>query len=120
MIQGRPPPPKMAIFCPKMALKCRFWAENSGFWGRVVNLTPPHPISQVLHSNKHVFQGWEPEKWLFQGRPPGKKGHFLPGNGLKMPILGQKQCSLGSGGQFDAPPPYFAGARLIKKHVLQG
>ena len=53
------------------------------------------------------------------GPPPPKNGHFLPKNGLKMPILGQKQCFLGWGGQFDAPPPYFAGARL-NKHVVQG
>ena len=53
------------------------------------------------------------------GPPPQKNGHFLPKNGLKRPILGQKQCFLGSGGQFDAPPPYFAGARL-KKICLAG
>ena len=40
-----------------------------------------------------------------------KNGHFLPKNGLKMPFLGQKQCFWGSGGQFNTPPPYFAGAR---------
>ena len=51
------PPTRIAIFCRKMALKCHFWAENSSFWGRVVSLTPPHPISQVLDSKKHVFQG---------------------------------------------------------------
>ena len=50
--------------------------------------------------------------------PPPKNGHFCQKKGLKMPILGQKQCFLGSGGQFDAPPPYFARARL-KKHLLQ-
>ena len=50
---------------------------------------------------------------------PPKNGHFLPKNGLKMPILGQKQCFLGSGGQFDAPPPYFANAQL-KKTCLTG
>ena len=33
----------------------------------------------------------------------------------KRPILGQKQCSFGLGGQFKAPPRYFAGARLRKK-----
>ena len=51
------------------------------------------------------------------GPPPLKNRHFLPENALKMPILGQKQCFLGSGGQFDAPPPYFAGARLKKTCV---
>ena len=34
-----------------------------------------------------------------------------------MPILGQKQCFLGSGGQFKAPAPYFAGSRLKKTYV---
>ena len=37
-------------------------------------------------------------------------GHFLPKNGLRMPFLGQKQCFLGSGGRFNTPPPYSAGA----------
>ena len=55
---GPPPPPyKMAIFCPKMALKCHFWAKNRVFWARVVSSTPPNPISQVLDSKKHVLQG---------------------------------------------------------------
>ena len=34
-----------------------------------------------------------------------------------MPILGQKQCFLGSGGQFKAPAPYFAGSQLKKTYV---
>ena len=52
--------------------------------------------------------------------PPPQNGHFLPKKGLKMPILGQKQCFLGLGGQFKAPPPYFAGARLKKKTCVAG
>ena len=35
--------------------------------------------------------------------PPPKNGYFLLKNGLKMPILGQKQCFLGSGSQFHIP-----------------
>ena len=35
-----------------------------------------------------MLQGIRAVKWVFQGRrPPKKKGHFLPKNGLKMPIL---------------------------------
>ena len=49
--------------------------------------------------------------------PPPKKWPFFAQKWLKMPILGQKQCFLGSGGQFDAPPPYFAAARLRKTCV---
>ena len=56
MIQGRPPPKKMAIFAKKKAWKCQFWAKNSVIWARVVSLTPPHPILQVLDSKKHVLQ----------------------------------------------------------------
>ena len=52
-----PPPRKMAIFCPKMALTCHFWAKNSVVWAQVVSSTPPYPISQVLDSKKHVWQG---------------------------------------------------------------
>ena len=51
------------------------------------------------------------------GPPPPKMAIFLPKNGLQMPFLGRKQWFLGSGGQFDAPPPYFAGARLRKTCV---
>ena len=56
MIQP-PPPPQNGHFVPKIALKCHFWAEKSGFWGRVVSLTPPDPISQMLESKQHVLQG---------------------------------------------------------------
>ena len=51
------------------------------------------------------------------GPPPPKIANFCPKKGLKMPILGQKQCFLGSGGQFKAPAPYFAGSRLQKTYV---
>ena len=52
------------------------------------------------------------------GPPPPKKWPiFAQKKGLKMPILGQKQCFLGSGGQFKAPAPYFAGSRLKKTYV---
>ena len=37
--------------------------------------------------------------------------------GLKMPILGQKQCFLGSGGRFKAPQCYFAGAPIQRGYV---
>ena len=46
-----------------------------------------------------------------------KNGHFSPKNGLKMPFLGPKQCFLGSGGPFNTPPPYFAGAPQKKTCV---
>ena len=42
--------------------------------------------------------------------PPPKTGIILPKNGLQMPFLGKQKWLLGSGGQFDAPPPYFADA----------
>ena len=51
------------------------------------------------------------------GPPPKKMAISCQKKGLKMPILGQKQCFLGSGGRFDAPPPYFARARLKKTCV---
>ena len=91
-----PPPQKMAIFCPKMALKCHFWAENSGFWGRVVSLTPPHPISPVIDSEKHMFQGEEPKNWLIQGRPP-KKWPFFAQKWLKNANFWPKTVFFGLG-----------------------
>ena len=58
----------------------------------------------------YVLCGMEAGKSVVQGRPTPKRPFFLPKNGLKMPILGQKQYFLGLGNQFQAPPPYFAGA----------
>ena len=54
------------------------------------------------------------------GRPPPKKkiAIFCQKKGLKMPILGQKQCFLGPGCQFDAPHPILH-VLDSKKHVLQ-
>ena len=46
---------------------------------------------------------------MFQGKPPKKKGLFFAQNGLKMPMFGQKQFFLCSGGEFKALAPYFAG-----------
>ena len=113
-----PPPKKMAIFCPKKAQKCQFWAKNSVFWAWVAISRPPHPILQVLDSKKkHVLQHMGAGKWVNQGRRPQKMANFCPKKGLKMPFLGQKQCFLGSGGQFKAPAPYFAGSRLKKTYV---
>ena len=55
------------------------------------------------------------------GPPPPQKWPILAQKKcLKMRILGQKQCFLGSGGQFKAPAPYFAGSRLKEKYMLQG
>ena len=56
MVDSRPPPPKMAIFLPKNGLQMPFLGQKSGFWGRVVSLTPPHHISQMPDAQKHVFK----------------------------------------------------------------
>ena len=50
-----------------MAFKCHFWENKSGFWGRVVSLTPPHPISQMPDAKKHVFKIIGARKKVFQG-----------------------------------------------------
>ena len=44
---------------------------------------------------------------------------FDPKMAQKCHFFGHKKCFLGSGGQCDAPSPYFAGDQL-KRHVLQG
>ena len=41
------------------------------------------------------------------GPPPPKNGHFLPKNGLKMPILGQKTVFFGLGWSIRRPPTLF-------------
>ena len=85
-----------------MAQKCHFLATNSVFWAQLVSLMPPHPVLQVLESNKMFFRVGEPENGCFRAACP-KKWPFLPNNGLKMPISAQKTVFFGSGSQFDAP-----------------
>ena len=92
------PPPPNGHFVPKNGLKTRILATSSIFWALVVTSSAPHPILQVPDSTKDVLQGMGAQKWVFQPPPP-KKWHFLPKNGLKMPILGHKQCFVGSGGR---------------------
>ena len=50
------------------------------------------------------------------GPLPLKNGHFLPKNGLKMPILGQKQCFWCSGGHFKATATVVC--RCLSQHSL--
>ena len=50
---GPAPPQKWPFFAQKWLKNANFGPKNSVFWARVVNSTPPHPISQVLDSKKH-------------------------------------------------------------------
>ena len=79
----------------------------------------PPPYFAGARLKKTCVLGLGSRKMGDSGRhPPKKKWPFCAKKkGLKMPILGQKQCFLGSGGQFDARPPYFARARLKKTCV---
>ena len=111
-----PPPRKVAFFAQK-------GAKNANFGPKPVVLgsggqsKAPHPVLRVPNSDKHVLQGMRARKWVIQVRDPQKNGHFLPKKRLKMPILGGKQCFLGLGGQFKAPPPFFAGAQRRRRCV---
>ena len=111
------PPPQMAIFCQKKGLKMPILDQKQYFLGFGVHFKAPHPISQMPDSKKKSVSGYGSRKMGDSGLPPQKNGHFLAKKSLKMPIFGQKQCFLGLGGQFKAPPPYFAGARLKKRCV---
>ena len=91
--------------------------QKQCFLGSGGQFDAPPPYFAGARLKKTCVAGLGPRTMGDSGSPPLKNGHFLPKNGLKMPILGQKQCFLGWGGQFDAPPPYFAGARLKKTCV---
>ena len=82
--------------------------------------------AQVKAPLPYFFGGFTQKKcvaWYWSqimgvsGPPHPKNGHFLPQKGVKMPKLGLKHCFLGFGGQFKAPPPYFAGAGLKETSV---
>ena len=111
-----PPPPQMAIFCPKKGLKMPILDQKLYFLGLGVHFKDPHPILQMPDSKKHVLQGMGAGKWVIQP-PPQKNGHFLPKKSLKMPILGQKQCFLGTGWPFQGPPSLFCRCSTQKKCV---
>ena len=82
--------------------------QKQYFLGLGVHFKAPHPILQMPDSKKHVLQGMGAGKWVIQPPPPPpKNGHFLPKKSLKMPILGQKQCFLGTGWPFQGPPALF-------------
>ena len=62
---------------------------------------------------------WEPEwVWVFHPPPP-LNGNFLPKRGQNMPILSEKKCFLGLGGQFKAPHP-ISQVSNPRQDVLQG
>ena len=117
---GLPPPPqKNGHFLPKKSLKMPILGQKQCFLGLGGQFKAPPPYFAGAGLKKRCVAGLGTQKIGDSGPPPLKNGHFLSKNGLKMPFLCQKQCFLGSGGQFNSLPPYFAGSRL-KKHVLQG
>ena len=117
MIQGRSPPPKNGHFLPKNGLKMPFLGQKQCFLASGGQFDAPAPYFTGARLKKTCVAGLGTRK-MGESAPPPKKWPFWPKNGLKIPILGQKQCFLASGGQVDAPPPYFAGARLKKTCVL--
>ena len=112
-----PPPLKKWPFLLQNGLKMPILGEKKWFLGSGGQFDAPPSFFAGAQLKKTCVAGLGPWTMGDSGPPPLKNRHFLPKNGLKMPILGQKQCLLGSGGQFDAPPPYFAGARLKKTCV---
>ena len=89
--------------------------RNQSLFGSNGQFKAPRPILQVLNWREHVLQYIGAGKWVFQGRPPTKKKVTFPKNGLKLPILGRKQCFLGSGGHFKDRQPFFA---LTQNHMF--
>ena len=112
-----PPPPKWPFFAHKRHKNATL-GQNQCFLGLNGQFKAPHPISQVPDSNKYVLQVLRDAKRVIQGRPPTKKmAIFCPKKGLKMPILGRKQCFFGLGWPVEGLQPYFAGAQLQKMCV---
>ena len=122
---GRPPPKKNGHFCQKKGLKMPILGQKQCFLGSGGQFDAPPPCFARARLKKTCVAGLRSRKMGDAAPPPlwkmaifcPKNGHFLPKNGLKMPFLGQKQCFWGSGGQFNTPPPYFAGARQKKTCV---
>ena len=78
MVDPGPPPPNNGHFMPKNGFKMPFLCRKRCFLGSGGQFKPPpHPISQVLHSEKHVLQSWGPKKLFFQGRPRQHKWPFV-------------------------------------------
>ena len=115
----QPPPLKNGHFLSKNGLKMPFLCQKQCFLGSGGQFNSLPPYFAGARVKKTCVAGLGTQKIGDSGPlpPPLKNGHFLPKNGLKMPFLGQKQCFLASGGQFDAPAPYFTGARLQKTCV---
>ena len=78
-------------------------------------LGPQGPALNIVEATTHLgvvlkktcVAGLGTRKMGDSGPPPLNNAHFLPKNGLKMPILGQKQCTLGSGGHLKAPTLFY-------------
>ena len=118
MIQGRPPL-KNGHFLLKNGLKMQILGQKQCFLGSGGQFDAPPSYFSGAQLKKTCVAGLGPRTMGDSGPPPLKNRHFLPKNGLKMSILGQKQCFLGSGGQFDAPHP-ISQVLDSKKHVLRG
>ena len=79
--------------------------QNTVFWAWEVSSRPPNPILQVLDSKKTSNVWYGSRKIGFSGPPHPKNGHFLPKNGLKVPILGKKAVFFGAW-VLSSRPPY--------------
>ena len=112
-----PPPHKNGHFLPKNGPEIPFLGQKQSFLGLCGQFNAPQLFLAAARNKKTCSAGLGSQKMGDSGLPPLKNGHLLPKNGLTLPILGQKECFLGSGGQFDAPPPYFAGARFKRVGV---
>ena len=103
------PPQKMDFFCPREAQKCLIFGQKESF-GLGWSVQAPPPFVQVLDSRKICVAGYLSWKTEVSRLPNPKiahfllkNGHFVPEDGLRMLILGGKQCLLGSGNQFKPP-----------------
>ena len=115
MDQGRPP--KKWPFVPKNGLKIPILGQKKCFLASGGQFNAPPPFFAGDQLNKRRVAGLGSQKMGDSGPPSLKKGRFVAKNGSKMPIVGQKECFLGWGGQFDTHPPFSAGAPLKRRFV---
>ena len=101
-------PPKIwPFFAQKWPTIVNFGPKTAFFGLGWLVQGPPTLFCRCLTQKKICCRVWKPETWSFRAAPP-----FLPKNGLKNPILGQKHCFWGLGGEFKPPQPCFAGSPL--------
>ena len=108
-----PPPPKMAIFCQKKRPNNANFGPKTVFFGLGWPFQGPPPYFAGARLKKTCVVGYGSRK-MGDSPPPPPKRPFFAQKRPKNANFGPKPVFFGLGWPFQAPPPYFAGARLKK------